>query len=240
MRVIVMTSDKYLDALRPFAWLFNKYWSPEQEVLVAGFTPPEFDLPDNFSFHSIGKFEDYPWSKWSDALLDLFEQIDDEVFALMLEDYWLTRPVDVGAVQILYDYMMQFRYVLKMDLCADRLYAMNMQDYGTAGRVDLVKSDYNSPYHMSLMTGLWNRDLMSQAVVRGWSAHDVELSGTERLKKFRDKMLVLGTRQWPVRHTLAFRAQDPTALKLDDLQVDDVKELRNLGFLEPWGLESHE
>jgi hypothetical protein len=28
--VYVLTSDKYLDALRPFAWLLNRYWQPNR------------------------------------------------------------------------------------------------------------------------------------------------------------------------------------------------------------------
>jgi hypothetical protein len=52
MRVYVLTSDKYLPALRPFAWLFTKYWSSTQPVTVVGFSPPTFALPENFDFLS--------------------------------------------------------------------------------------------------------------------------------------------------------------------------------------------
>ena len=68
MNIFVLTSDKYLDALKPFCYLFNKYWSPKQQVVIAGFTPPDFELPKNFHFHPIGPFEDFPIGKWSDAL----------------------------------------------------------------------------------------------------------------------------------------------------------------------------
>ena len=112
MRIFVLTSDNYLPALRPFAYLFNKYWHKDQPVTVAGFKQPDFDLPSNFTFHSLGNMADYPVGKWSNALIKLLHDFDDEVFTLFLEDYWLTRPVNVQAVQMLDDYMHQFRNVL--------------------------------------------------------------------------------------------------------------------------------
>lgn len=127
MRVIVLTSDKYLQAVRPFAHLFNKYWAPDQPVLVAGFSEPRFSLPPNFSFHSIGRFVDYPVHRWSDALLALMGQIDDEAFVLMLEDYWLIRPVDTRGVRILYDYALQFQNTLRPLFRRENLEAMGIQ-----------------------------------------------------------------------------------------------------------------
>src|SRR5688572_26612213 len=157
MRVIVLTSDKYLAALRPFAWLFNKYWGQDQEVLVAGFTEPGFDLPPNFSFHSIGAYRDYPVNRWSDALITLMHQIPDETFALMLEDYWLTRPVYRQAVTMLHDYVRQFGYVARMDLTGDRKNNGMASFYGSCGHLRLVWSNPDSQYHMSMMTGIWRK-----------------------------------------------------------------------------------
>lgn len=231
MQVIVMTSDKYLWACRPFMWLWDRYFTPDisRNNVICGFTPPTFELSKKFKFYSIGKFEDYPFGKWSDALIRVLDNVADEVFMLMLEDYWLTRQVDTKAVEILYDYMLQFKYTVKIDLCADRLYAFGADlNYGTVSYIDLVKSMPGSPYHMSLMAGLWNRDLLKKVIIPGESPHDVEMVGTVRLSH--TEALVLGTRQWPLRHTLAFRGQDASRLLLDDLNHSDVKEMRELGL----------
>lgn len=237
MRVFVLVSDKYLPALRPFAWLFNKYWSPEQEVVVAGFSPPAFELPPNFSLHSIGRFEDYPVDRWSDALIKLLHEIPDEAFALMLEDYWLIRPVYREAVRMLYDYARQFGYVARIDLTGDRLHAAGAALYGKCGHLDLVWSDPNSQYHMSLMTGIWNRRNLLRVLVPNETPWQVEIVGTPRLRSLKDEMIVLGTREWPVRHTLAFRSGDPNTLRLDEVHPDDVAALTERGYLKPWGIE---
>lgn len=237
MRVFVLTSDRYLAALRPFAHLFCKYWSPEQPVVVGGFTPPSFRLPDNFSFYSIGSFEEYPVNRWSDAARAFVEAMGDEAFVLMLEDYWLTRQVDTRAVRILYDYALQFRYVAKIDLCGDRLYAHGADlNYGTVGHLDLVKSMPGSPYHFSLMTGIWRAEHLVRHLQPGWTPWDCEIIGTTHLSHDQD-VIVLGTRQWPARHTLAFRAGEPGTLDVSEVNPADVAEMREMGLLAPWGIE---
>ena len=101
--LFVITSDKYLGALKGFSYLFNKYWGRDQGVIVAGFQAPDFLLPDNFHFHSLGDMADYPVGKWSNALIKLLHDYSKvEVFGLMLEDYWISRPVDRNAISILY------------------------------------------------------------------------------------------------------------------------------------------
>jgi len=228
-----MTCDKYLDALRGFAHFFNKYWSPTQQVIVCGFTPPKFDLPENFTFFSIGKQEDYPVKKWSDGLLHVMDSFPSEKhFVLMLEDYWLCQPVNTDAVSILYRYMVQFDYVIKMDLVGDRRFAGGVMDYGDVAHIPLVKSDPNSAYHSSLMTGIWNADHMRKYIIPDESPWDVELAGTGRLSAFGDELLVLGTKldPWPVKHILAYRSNDPTKLLVQDMSEYDKDEVRGLGY----------
>lgn len=237
MRVFVLTSDNYLQALRPFAYLFNKYWGEWQQVIVGGFAEPTFDLPKNFTFHSIGNQADYPVNKWSNALIKLLDEYHDGVFCLMLEDYWLSRPVNREAITMLHDYMLQFQYVLKVDLMTDRLYAYGMSDYGHCGYLDLIRSDPASQYHMSLMTGLWRRDQLLRFLVPDESPWDVELKGTPRVAAAASEVLVLGTRQAPVRHILAHRRGNPNELLLDGLVASDVDEMTRLGLL-PKGGES--
>lgn len=235
MRVFVLTSDKYLQALKPFAWLFNKYWGEDQKVVVAGFAAPDFTLPANFAFHSIGSQTDYPVGKWSNALIALLGDYHDDVFCLMLEDYWLSRPVNRQAVAMLADYMRQFQYVLKVDLMTDRLYAYGMSDYGNCGYLDLIRSDPASQYHMSLMTGLWRRDQLLRFLVPDESPWDVELKGTPRVAAAASDVLVIGTRQAPVRNILAHRRGNPNELLLDGLTQSDIEELTRLDLLPKGG-----
>jgi hypothetical protein len=174
----------------------------------------------------------YPWEKWSNALIDMMcDMSGDEVFCLMLEDYWITRRVDVQAIKLLHSYMLEDPDVLKMCLTGDRLYAAGMTDYGALDRLDLIKSDYESAYHMSMMAGLWRRSQLERVLIRNESPHDVEIKGTSRLSEAGDSIKVLGTRQWPLRHILGHRGGDPTVTIVQGLHEDDVSELRALGYI---------
>lgn len=236
--VVVTTSDKYLPALQPFAWLARKYWSANKKFIVAGFTAPDFSLPSNFEFVSVGKFEDYPVDKWTDGLIKfLVEKLDSELFILMLEDYWITRRVCHEALSLAATYMERHPKILKFDLCGDRLYAAGADlNYDTFGFLDIVKSDPKSPYHMSLMTGMWRKSLMLRVLKPGWSPWDVEIAGTTDLSKAASEIEVVGTRQWPIRHTLAFRSGDSSTLKLEEIRREDVASLTRLGMLSHWGI----
>lgn len=234
MNIYVTTSDKYLPALRPFAYLMNKYWQPNPKVVVAGFSTPSFELPNNFSFISLGNQSDYPFNKWSDALIKLLNIIEDEVIILMLEDYWITRPVNTPAIRILGDYARQFGYVLKIDICGDRLYAHGADlNYGTVAYIDLVKSMPGSPYHMSLMPGIWRVDNLKKCLIPGESPHDIEIAGSTRVSRLQD-IIHLGTRQWPLRITLGLRGGDHSKINLQELKPEDVEEMSKLGYFRLW------
>jgi hypothetical protein len=179
----------------------------------------------------MGDMADYPIGKWSDALIKLLNSIDDGHLIIMLEDYYLTRKVDTEAVRILSDYARQFTYTVRIDLTGDRLYAGNANlDYGTVNRLDLVKSMPGSPYHLSTMAGIWNRELLLKVLIPNESPWDLEISGTTRLSHAQE-MLVLGTRQWPVKYILAHRRGNPNELLLDGLDPVDVEALRGLGYI---------
>ena len=229
--IMVLTSDKHMHALRGFSYLFNKYWGDDQGVDVFGFSEPDFGLPRNFVFRSIGDFADYPLEKWSDACLKAVDMMPDH-FILFLEDYWLMRPVD----KVMIDLLLQFAAsnalprLLKVDLCADRLYAKDMQDFGNVGWIDLVISHKDSPYHMSLMNGIWSKNLFKQVVIPGENPWEVELNGTPRAREL--QMNVIGTRQWPVRHTLALRSGDHKTYHIQELNPEDQHELRKLKLLD--------
>jgi hypothetical protein len=156
----------------------------------------------------------------------------------MLEDYWITEHVAQREVEMLYDYMRQFEYVMKMDLFTDRRYAGGVSEYGSCGHIPLLKSDFNSAYHMSLMCGLWNRKLLLDFLLPGESPWDIEIIGTTRLAQKKDSVLVLGTESWteepttcPVRHTLAHRSGNPDEYMLDELSEADRNELEKLGYV---------
>jgi len=246
-QVIVFTSDNYYHLLPGFAYLFNKYWhwmlngSRRQEVVVCGFSPLNVLLPDNFRFYSIGRFEDYPKERWSDALLRVLDEVAEDEFLLLLEDYWLCRPVDVQAVRMLFDYARQFKNVLKIDLAADRLYIhggayflYRQNNYGYCGYLDLLKSPPRTPYNFSLWGGIWRRDVMRRFVVPGETAQQLEIAGSNRVEAALNEVLVLGTRQQPLIHgniIQSGKSEPQYSGPGWEISASDLERLREMGYI---------
>ena len=110
--IYVFTNDNHLHLLRGFFHLFNQYYDTLIVVTVVGYSEPEFDLPKNFVFHSLGPQQ--PKEKWSNSLIQFCNQLDYDYFIMMLEDYWLISHVDIYAPDDLLDFMSDD--VLRIDL----------------------------------------------------------------------------------------------------------------------------
>ena len=230
MKLIVMTSDKHMPLLLPFSYLFNKYWGPDQAVTVCHYTQPNFLLPENFGYFRIGYQADYPFQKWSDSLIRVLNSIEEETVVIMLEDYWLCREVDRQAVADLNDFAIAEKRILKIDLMSDRLYAASMQDYASLGHLDLIKSSPSSAYHMSLMTGIWRVDNLLSVLIPNESAHDIEIRGTTRVREKFEDLLVLGTRQFPVRHPHVVNSQNPHKIDMTGIHAIDINYIMERGW----------
>lgn len=231
MRVYVMTCDRYLKTLEPFAYFFNKYFSPDQEVIVCGFTPPTFPLPANFSFWSLGREIDYPVTKWSDQLLYVLDRIPDDIFLLMFEDYFIVEPVNVDMIYRLAEFSSHLNNLIKMDVTTERLYAAGSEDFGVWDDIEFIKSDPNSPYHMSLYVGLWRRDHLLEVIIPGETPWEIEIEGTNRLAAIGDRLLVLGTKQAPMKIHLFHRSGDPSVKLTEGIRQEDIEEMKRRGWL---------
>lgn len=232
MRVIVPVSDKYLFALQGFSLLFNRYWSELQQVTVVGYKTPDFDLPGNFEFVSMGNDPGY-WD-WTTGIVDYLNSIDDSHFTLLLEDYWLCRGVNHQAVNSLHDLARMYPQILRIDLTSDRQFngkaiAFNYLPYW--GYLDLVWTPPDSEYQMSLQAGIWNRKHFLSFLEPGRSIWDIEIGGISNKVHERDDLWVLGTKQCPIKYANVFNNGNPGKMFLDELTPEDRKELEERGYV---------
>lgn len=211
-RVFVITCNKYLWCMEPFAFLFNKYWGPDQEVVFGSYKKPTFHLPDNFKFFEINKFE-YPQDKWSNGLIRMLERSPDEFIVLMLEDYWLTRTVDVRAIEKLHEWMKTHTDILRFDLTDDRQFNGHAKFSGYIGEYDIVQTVHAAEYNMSFQAGIWNTELLLSLLEENKSPWEVEIQ-TQPPKE----MKIYGTKQCPTRYANALLKGE-----LDDNQLSKLR-----------------
>ena len=245
MQVIVVASEKMYHCLSPFMYLWKKHVGLDHvtyniDLVVCGFSPVDFFSDNITKFHSLGNQSDWPAVRWSEKLIRILDEIAEEQFVLMLEDYWLVRDVDMRAVKMLFDYAAQFQNVLKIDLTYDRLYInggsnflFGANTHDNCGYLDLIKSPPGTPYQMSLWAGIWNREQLKRVLVPGETAQDIEINGTRRVT---DDQLVLGTRQAPLLHGNIHQSRNNgTPVYKDDhwaIKPDDLEFMRKEGWID--------
>jgi len=213
-RVFVITCDKYVWCMRPFAYLFNKYYGNECEVVYGTYHKPEFPLPSNFTYFNMEK--DYPSKEWSNSLIRLLDRSPDEFIVFVLEDYWLTRKVDLRAINKLTEFMKKNRNILRFDLTDDRQYNGRAEFAGYIDAYDIVETPPGSEYNMSLQAGVWNTKLLRELLEPGKDAWQVEIH-----TKPTNNMRILGTRQRPMRYANALLKGELSDSQLDTLRPED-------------------
>lgn len=208
MKIIVPAYSKTYWCLKPFAYLFNKYWE-NQTPVVLHYGNFDIDLPNNFSKYEI-YYKDYPMEMWADGIIKYLKSIKDETIVLLLEDYWLVRQVSNEMVLILNALAERNKDILRIDLTTDRLYAGGMRDVGQVGYIDLIEAP-GSMYQMSLQAGIWRRDNFLEVLEllndRERSSWGVELTGTGIVNNDLNYR-VFGTRQFPLRYENGVNVKD--------------------------------
>lgn len=193
--VVVMVSDPFLHLLKPFAYLFNAYWSEQQPVIVAGYTPTTDSMPQNFRWLKIDNYP-YPKDMYSNGMYRMLERLQEDHFVLLLEDYFLTRTVDHSGVEALAEYCRRHPGVLRCDLTTDRLYNGKMIDnHEHWGHYDIIESPFQSEYQFSFQAGIWNKKLLMRLISSGKTPWEMEIHTQPP-----ENMRVVGTRQYPVRY----------------------------------------
>lgn len=210
----VMTNDNHLWLVKPFLELAKIYW-PGQHFHIIGFNPPHWAMPDNGDFISIDD-QNWPSNKWSNQLLSLLDYIRQQHFILMLEDFWINAPVNVQAIESLYELASKQSNVLRIDLSQDRQYNAPHVTCQVWQGTKIIETYHNSPYQMSLQAGIWNRELLRTAVLPDWSPWDVEIIGTQRQNALSGKGgRVLGTTINPLPYIPVVRKNRPGLISLD-------------------------
>jgi hypothetical protein len=241
MNIVVMTSNKYDWALRGFFHQWGKYADVfgATDVIVAGYRPPPKEVfkskvaPD---FYKIGEFEDYPAHRWSDSLIKVLDEVADDFFILLLEDYWLIREVNTEGFEAGWDFMMvNHEKALRFDLTSDRLYAKH-QDVFSVDSIDIIQST-ELQYSLSTQAAIWNKGLLRRLLIPNETPWAVEMNGTGRFVTD-GTMDVYGTRQWPMRYQIMidkgdFKKNGGWLYPPRNLSVSDMREIEEMKYDRP-------
>ncbi|MAH44348.1 hypothetical protein CMI37_00870 [Candidatus Pacearchaeota archaeon] len=173
MKVLVSTSKKYSFLLKPYYTLFNKYW-PGQDVVFLGFDECEVpELPDNFSFVSLGKQADYG-KIWSDPLIPYIQSLKDQYFVFTMEDVMLIDHVDPIKLKRLEDEIQNGASKAHLDRSLNN-------------RSDVLKEGIravhpHASYRTSLSPAIWTKRYFMKYLKPDMTPWDFEMANMEKAK----------------------------------------------------------
>jgi hypothetical protein len=173
LQVVVLTSNKYVHCLPPFAYLFNRFWDAGQAVKVVRYDVRPPKMPGNFTNFAVGIQEDYTWAR---GLQKYLAYHTSDLILLMLEDYFIDKPVNVQAIQKAWQFMMDNPEVAKVDLTDDRLKV----EHDSFDEV-FVRSNGLSQFQTSLQAAIWRKDYLLRFLHPDENPWQFERRGTKRV-----------------------------------------------------------
>lgn len=199
MRIVTLTSNKYVHCLPAFSYLFNKFY-PNQQVTVVRYDVRPPKLPDNFTNFAVGKQDDYTWSSGLKAFLN---RIEDDLVLLMLEDYWLDGFVQQDKIERCEQMMNEYHGIVKIDLTNDRLKVAH-KPYPSYNS-EMIVSYNNTPFTASVQAAIWRRDFLIKLLQPKESAWEFEKNGSKRAEKILNKnnSVILGCYDPPMSYVNA-------------------------------------
>lgn len=210
MKIIVTTSNNYLHLIPAFTYLFNKYWSAEQEVEIVGYKEPK-ELPVNFSFHSLG--EQGTVNEWSTDLRKYFAEQDD-FFVWMMEDT-LIKSFNEG--DFMFAVGMTMEGVGRIDLTKDIQHRGHKVLPG-----GIIRANDDTNYRLSTQPSIWNKNYLLKYMTDGLTPWQFE-------KQFPDnEYQILGMKEFPLLHNEGVCKDNIWKLDLNGLANEDIEHINSL------------
>ncbi|HET6991917.1 MAG TPA: hypothetical protein VFJ43_11365, partial [Bacteroidia bacterium] len=172
--VLVLSCDKYSDAWNPFFKLFRKYWPTCPFPVYLGTNESGFDFAGVNILHS-GKALD-----WSSDTIAILGQIPQDYIILLLEDYFLEKPVDEEwlneCIRFTKEKNASFMRIASFRKDHFSMYAFDE----TKENAKFGISRPDAPYRINLQAGIWNRTDFLQLITKGESPWEFEVNGSVR------------------------------------------------------------
>lgn len=175
---ILSSTDGCSDLWEPFFSLLKRHWT--------GFDYHVYLCTDRLKFQYNGfdiscPLYMPPGSSWSENLMTLLEQVEEEYVIFLLDDFWLKTDVDVTRLH-------RYEEIMKMDkeigfVCMVRQFEPSAQNPLSETYPDLIEYGRRTPYRVTTQAGLWRRDYLLSLLRKHESAWWFEMFGSRRSRK---------------------------------------------------------
>lgn len=186
--IYIWTSNRQMCCLPAFCYLFNKQWPLKANVKILGYETPEFDLPDNFEYISLGEQRGPKF--WSNDMIKYFSKCTDDYFYLTTEDGFIINSVNSRMLNYLTEIMADNLESNLLRICLTACVSSRPHNIlNDLGDFQLISAGDNTQYRNSLQHSIWNRRNFLKELPMGHSPWDFELNTGKH-----NNMLILATK----------------------------------------------
>ena len=148
--IYCLTSNITKHIVSIFVTLFNKYW-PNQEVTILGYDKLEYNLPNNFSFISLGQEPENQY--WTNGLIPYFTKMENKYFIIVLDDFFLIDYMDQNKLKYLFDITQKYNADKAMlHMCLNKSHDKEIEK-------DIILIGEEREYKTTLHPAIWKKDM---------------------------------------------------------------------------------
>ncbi len=221
MKICVTTSDRYHHIIPIFCYLFNQNWGSEYKVEIVGYKKPEIELPDNFSFVSLGKQGGDPSCFGAD--MRAYFQQQEEWFIWLFEDSFMVS-VEHDKLDICKK-LMECERVGRINLTASGLVEENIP-FGDIEGYDVYQNTQKANYRLSTQPSIWNKNYLLQYLTKGLTPWRFETQYA-----INDGWNIIGLYDYPIVHNEGVRKKDIHAYNLSRIKEEQIEEMKQLKLI---------
>lgn len=172
--VLVNSCDAYEETWLPFFTLFEKYWA---ECKYPVFLNTETKY---FSSASIEVQVSHSQKKgWSGRLLDALKRIKTPYVIMLLDDFFLDKPVHQDIIDSCVNWMNQDKNIATFS------FVPTLWEDGESGKyAGFQKRPYRCDYKVNCQAAIWRREALIKLIRKQETPWDFEIYGSSRARRY--------------------------------------------------------
>lgn len=223
--LIVSTSDAYAHIVPIWIHLYQTYWNdPDQRVEIVGYKKPDIELPENFTFVSLGK-QSGNKKDFSNDLRPYFAR-QEKLFFWFFEDSFIRETVRLDRLEVLYK-LFQNNSIGRIELTGENQQHHTLP-FETIDDINIYQTPPRSQYRLSTQPAIWNREYLLRYLTPNLSPWDFECQ-----RKVDDEFKNVGmTREdAPIYTNEGVTRHDIFAYNLNGIPQEIIKEMEQKGLI---------
>jgi hypothetical protein len=186
LTIIVQSTDSFSDCWRPFFKLFSYYWPECKYPILLNTETKTFSFKGlNIESTGILRLSQGKWPTWSESLLLCLGRVSTDIIFLILDDFFISGPVDIESFEILMSIMVNRGYSnITLTEHGNQRPALPTND------PYLLSVEQKANYRLSTSPALWRKDILKSYLRDAESAWEFEIFGSRRAWRRPDTLFI--------------------------------------------------